>query len=118
MHQAHNVTCSSRNSDMLQGLCNNSPLVAEVAPNKDKIIPEKLDDSFYMMQKLTIGSSVVLAFLDSGSNAHLIDGHVATSEGLIKTSEKPTSISDVGGGIIKSSGVHICLIWDPEIKER
>ena len=55
------------------------------------------------MQTLKIGSSNVLAFLDSGSNAHLIDEHIAKSEGLFKTSERPTSITVVGGGNIRSS---------------
>ena len=45
----------------------------------------------------------MLAFLDSGSNAHLIDKHIARSEGLFKTSERPTSITVVGGGNIRSS---------------
>ena len=56
-----------------------------------------------MMQTLKIGSSTILAFLDSGSNAHLIDESIAIREGLLKTSEKPTAISVVGGGNIKSS---------------
>ena len=44
----------------------------------------------------------MLAFLDSGSNAHLIDEQIAKTEGLLKISELPTSISVVGGGHIKS----------------
>ena len=55
------------------------------------------------MQILKIGNTNILAFLDSGSNAHLIDERVAVQEGLLKTSEKTTSISVVGGGNIKSS---------------
>ena len=56
----------------------------------DMIIPERDEDSFYMMQTLKIGSSTILAFLDSGSNAHLIDESIAEREGLLKTSERPS----------------------------
>ena len=103
MYQAYNVSCDSQISSSVLAPSINSSSGAKVAPAKDKIIPEKKEDSFYMMQTLKIGSSTVLAFLDSGSNAHLIDEHIATSEGLLKTSEKPTAISVVGGGNIKSS---------------
>ena len=56
-----------------------------------------------MMQTLQIGSSKILAFLDNGSNAHLIDEKVAAAEELLNTSDKPIAISVVGGGNIKSS---------------
>ena len=72
-------------------------------PRKEKIIPERKDDSFYLMQTLRIGSSNVLTFLDSGLNAYLIDKQIAKTEGLLKISEWPTSISVVGGGHIISS---------------
>ena len=55
------------------------------------------------MQILKIGNSNILAFLDSGSNAHLTDEEIAVWEGLLKTSERSTSILVVGGGNIKSS---------------
>ena len=87
---------------MLHAPCIDSSSGAKVAPSSGKIIPEKDEDSFYMMQTLQIGSSRILAFLDSGSNAHLIDEKIAASEGLLKTTEKPVAISVVGGGNIKS----------------
>ena len=55
------------------------------------------------MQTLRIGSRNVLAFLDSDSNAHLIDENIAKMEGLPKASEQPTAISVVGRGNIESS---------------
>ena len=83
--------------------CIDSKSGAKVAPGKSKIIPEIREDSFYLMQILKIGNTNVLAFLDSGSNAHLIDSGVAERKNLLKTSERTTSISVVGGGNIKSS---------------
>ena len=76
---------------------------AFVKPRKEKIIHERKDDSFYLMQTLRIGSSNVLAFLDSGSNTHLIDDKIAKIEGLLKTSNCPTAISVVGAGNIKAA---------------
>ena len=101
-YQSHNVVKKQKPGSVLNAPCIDSSSGAKVAPCIGKIIPEKDDDSFYMMQTLQIGSSKILAFLDSGSNAHLIDEKIAASEGLLKTSEKPIAISVVGGGNIKS----------------
>ena len=104
MYQAYNVNCDSKTSSSVLVPSINSSSGAKVAPAKDKIIPEKNEDSFHMMQTLKIGSSTVLAFLDSGSNAHLIDEYIATTEGLLKTSEKPTVRSS-----LKANLVHNCI---------
>ena len=101
-YQAHNVVQKRKPGTVCNAPCIDSSSGAKVAPSSGKIIPEKDEDSFYMMQTLQIGSSRILAFLDSGSNAHLIDEKIAASEGLLKTSEKPVAISVVGGGNIKS----------------
>ena len=103
MFQVHNVSSRSRRTPPASAPTINSSSGAKVAPRMGQIIPEKNEDSFYMMQTLKIGSSTILAFLDSGSNAHLIDEKVATKEGLLRISEKPTAISVVGGGHVKSS---------------
>ena len=103
MFQAHNVVSNKSPAINKSAPSINSSSGIIEKPMKEKIILEKQDDSFYLMQTLRIGSSNVLAFLDSGSNAHLIDENIARMEGLLKTSEKPTAISVVGGGNIKSS---------------
>ena len=102
-YQAHNVSCNRKRTNPGLAPCIDSSSGAKVALIDDMIIPERDEDSFYMMQTLKIGSSTILAFLDSGSNAHLIDESIAEREGLLKTSERPTAISVVGGGNIKSS---------------
>ena len=101
--QVHGASATAIARPSTRAPCINSKSGAKVAPEKNKIIPEIREDSFYLMQILKIGNTNILAFLDSGSNAHLIDEVVAVREGLLKTSERPTSISVVGGGNIKSS---------------
>ena len=101
--QVHGASAAPANVISANAPCINSKSGAKVALGRNKIIPEKREDSFYLMQILKIGNTNILAFLDSGSNAHLIDEGVAVQEGLLKTSEKTTSISVVGGGNIKSS---------------
>ena len=101
--QVHGASATAIARPSTRTPCINSKSGAKVAPEKNKIIPEIREDSFYLMQILKIGNTNILAFLDSGSNAHLIDEGVAVREGLLKTSERPTSISVVGGGNIKSS---------------
>ena len=56
----------------------------------------------YLMQILKIGNSEVLAFFDSGANVNLIDGDLATCENLQCISDKPTSLSVVGGNQIRT----------------
>ena len=68
MFQVHNVSSRSRGTPAASAPTINSSSGAKVAPRMDKIIPEKNEDLFYMMQTLKIGSSTILAFLDSGSN--------------------------------------------------
>ena len=103
MFQSHNATSNSSRESSKNAPSINTTSGAIEKPKTGKIIQEKPDDSFYLMQTLKIGSSNVLAFLDSGSNAHLIYEHIARSEGLLKTSERSKSISVVGGGNIRSS---------------
>ena len=103
MFQTHSVVSGKSPAIVTLAPSINSTSGSIESPDKEKIIPEKQEDSFYLMQTLRIGSSNVLAFLESGSNAHLIDEKVASMEGLLKTSERPTAILMVGGGNIKSS---------------
>ena len=56
----------------------------------------------YLMQILRIGSSDVLTFFDSGATVNLIDGDIATHENLPCISDKPTSLSFVGGNQIRT----------------
>ena len=54
---------------------------------KLKIYPESPEHSIYLMQKLRIGNSECLIFLDSGANDHLVDGKLAKRENLQRISE-------------------------------
>ena len=70
--------------------------------SRDKIVPESKEHSFYLMQTLRIGSSECLTFFDPGANTHLIDGNIASKEGLQVISDKTSAIRVVGGSEIKT----------------
>ena len=80
----------------------NSSTGERIEPDTAIVIPETKEHSFYLMQELKIGNSDCLAFFDSGSNAHLLDGELAERENLQVLSSKPTAISVVGGNQIKT----------------
>ena len=67
-----------------------------------KIIPEITEHAMYLMQILKIGKSEVLTFFDSGANVNLIEGDLAIRENLQCISDKPSSLSVVGGNQIKT----------------
>ena len=73
-----------------------------VVCNRDQIVPESKEHSFYLMQTLRIGSSECLTFFDPGANTHLIDGNIANKEGLQVVSDKTSAIRVVGGSEIKT----------------
>ena len=75
--------------------------------NKDQIIPEIKEHSFYLMQTLRIGNSECLTFFGPGANTHLVDGNIAEREGLQMISDKTSAIRIVGGSEIKTEhGVY------------
>ena len=52
------------------------------------------------MQNLKVSDSNCLTFFDSGANAHLIDGELASHEELQLISSKSTALGVIGGGSI------------------
>ena len=54
------------------------------------------------MQTVRIGKTDTLVFFDTGANIHLIDGELAIKERLQQISNRPTSLSVVGGDRIKT----------------
>ena len=72
-------------------------------PKSSNVIPESKEHSIYLMQILKVGNTDVLTFFDSGANVNLIDGKVATNENLQLISPKPTALTVVGGGTVKTS---------------
>ena len=102
-HTSETVGRKSAESNIME----HAPLInsctgERLPPEKITVIPETLEHSFYMMQELKIGNSDCLAFFDSGSNAHLLDGELAERENLQIVSKKRTAISVVGGNQIKT----------------
>ena len=66
------------------------------------VIPEVPEHSFYLMQWLRIGGNNHLIFFDRGANAHLVQGKMAVATGFELTSSRPTSLTVVGGGNLKT----------------
>ena len=54
------------------------------------------------MQWLRIGGSNHLIFFDRGANAHLVQGKMAVAARFELTSSRPTSLTVVGGGNLKT----------------
>ena len=54
------------------------------------------------MQWLRIGGNKHLIFFDREANAHLVQGKMAVAAGFEITSSRPTSLTVVGGGSLKT----------------
>ena len=79
-----------------------SELGIEVDTATVTVIPEIPEHSFYLMQWLRIGGTNHLIFFDRGANAHLVQGKMAVAAGFEITSSRPTSLTVVGGGSLKT----------------
>ena len=66
------------------------------------VIPEIPEHWFYLMQRLRIGGTNHLIFFDRGANAHLVQGKMAVAAGFEITLSRPTSLTVVGGGNLKT----------------
>ena len=108
MHQAYSLTPVDQLSQQKLELIKTPPPVihsqtGEIITGSDiKIIPEITEHAMYLMQILKIGKSEVLTFFDSGANVNLIEGDLAIRENLQCISDKPSSLSVVGGNQIKT----------------
>ena len=79
-----------------------SELSIEVDTATIVVIPEVQEHSFYLMQWLRIGDSNQLIFFDRGANAHLVQGKMAVASPFELISSRPTSLTVVGGGNLKT----------------
>ena len=79
-----------------------SELGIEVDTASIIVIPEVQEHSFYLMQWLRIGDSNQLIFFDRGANAHLVQGKMAVASRFEVISSRPTSLTVVGGGNLKT----------------
>ena len=79
-----------------------SELGIEVDTATVTVIPEIPQHSFYHMQWLRIGGTNHLIFFDRGANAHLVQRKMAVAAGFEITSSRPTSLTVVGGGNLKT----------------
>ena len=79
-----------------------SELGIEIDTAMITVIPEIPEHSFYLMQWLRIGGTNHLIFFDRGANAHLVQGKMAVAAGFEITLSRPTSLTVVGGGNLKT----------------
>ena len=59
-------------------------------------------NSCYILQNIKLGKSESLIFFDTGANSHLIDGNLASKEGLQAISSKRTRLGLIAGGQVES----------------
>lgn len=77
----------------------------------DTVIRPAREEAFYVMQTLNLGGEDVLAFYDSGSNTHLVEGDLAERVGFTVLSNNCVPIGVVGGGSIWSEyGQYSCIL--------
>ena len=79
-----------------------SELGVEVDTATVTVIPEVPEHSFYLMQWLRIDGNNQLIFFDRGANPHLVQGKMTVAAGFEITSSRPTSLTVVGGGNLKT----------------
>ena len=79
-----------------------SELEIEIDTATITVIPEIPEHSFYLMQWLRIGGTNHLIFFDRGAKAHLVQGKMTVAAGFQITSSRPTSLTVVGGGNLKT----------------
>ena len=79
-----------------------SELGIEIDTAMITVIPEIPEHLFYLMQWLRIRCTNHLIFFDKGANAHLVQGKMAVAAGFEITSSRPTSLTVVVGGNLKT----------------
>ena len=85
---------------------------------QDEIVKPSKEEAFYIMQQLCIKGEDVLAFFDSGSNAHLVEGDLAERVGFPVLDDRCIQIGVVGGGEIWSDyGQYLCHLG-PDVRGR
>ena len=82
----------------------------------DVVVKPVREEAFYVMQTLNIGGENILAFYDSGSNTHLVEGEFAERVGFTVLSDKCVPIGVVGGGEIWSEYGQYSCILGPDTK--
>jgi hypothetical protein len=84
----------------------------------DRVVKRSKEVSFYVMQQFCIAGEAVLAFFDSGSNTHLVDGEFAERAGFRVIDSTCTRIGVIGGGDIWSEyGVYSCILG-PDLNDQ
>ena len=80
----------------------NSQTGGQVTLQPEAVDPEVSENSSFILQNLKIGSSECLVFFDTGANSHMIDGNIASKEGLQTISIEQTRLRLIAGGQVES----------------
>ena len=80
----------------------NSQTGAQITILPEAVDPEISENSIYILQNIKLGSSECLVFFDTGANSHLIDGNLASKEGLQLISCERTKLGLIAGGQVES----------------
>ena len=80
----------------------NSQTGDQVTVQPETVDPEISENSSYILQNIKLGKSECLIFFDTGANSHLIDGHLASKEGLQAISSERTRLGLIAGGQVES----------------
>ena len=80
----------------------NSQTGAQINIMPEAVDPEISENSIYILQNIKLGSSECLVFFNTIANSHLIDGDLASKEGLQVISCKRTKLGLIAGGQVES----------------
>ena len=80
----------------------NSQTGDQVTVQSEAVDPEISENSSYIRQNIKLGKSECLIFFDTGANSHLIDGNLASKEGLQAISSERTRLGLIAGGQVES----------------
>ena len=80
----------------------NSQTGDQVTVQFKAVDPEISENSSYILQNIKLGKSECLIFFDTGANSHLIDGNLASKEGLQAISSERTRLGLIAGGQVES----------------
>ena len=80
----------------------NSQTGDQVTVQSEAVDPEISENASYILQNIKLGKSECLIFFDTGANSHLIDGNLASKEGLQAISSERTRLGLIAGGYVES----------------
>jgi len=77
----------------------------------NKIVPETVEDSIYLLQQLSFNGRAVTVLYDTGASASAVQGNFACEAGFKVVDSRPRVICVAGGGEVSTGfGIFSCIL--------